>query len=171
MPDLQSELSKLANAWDTHEQTIRHDSHEPLQEKALRINKTGNTSRDLFHFIQAHPYKYTPLEVKQLMTEQGFNPTSVSSLITQMKRNNMLDTSDSGRIATTQPAYNPIINPYTSKRPAKAKKSAPAGAGIAALTPAPEAKTTWDAETALANLSVKDAHALWVELNKMFGGK
>ena len=137
-----------------------------------------STSRDVFNYIHANPYTFTSTEVIKHLKTLGFKSTSVSSLITQMKRNGMVIASAMGRLSTTILEYKPIVNPYTSKKAYKAAKekkanakAEPASAGIAALTPAKEVKTTWDAETALANLSVKDAHALWVELNKMFGGK
>ena len=54
MPDLQSELSKIANAWDDQEKEIRK---EQPKEKAMTFTPTGNVSRDTFHFIQANPCK------------------------------------------------------------------------------------------------------------------
>ena len=188
MPDLQSELSKLANAWDSHEQSIRQDSHATHQEKPMQTQEkipafkpTGVVSRDVFEFVRSRPFMYTSAGVLMNMTSHGYKKSTVSALITQMKRNGMLEAGDGNLLFTNKETYAPIANPYDkpSKQKAKAKK-AKAGvkatqthisSGIAALTPAPEVKTTWDAETALANLSVKDAHALWVELNKMFGGK
>lgn len=164
MPDIQSELSKLANAWDTHEQAIRGP------QTPSPFTKTGNASKDVFTYIRDNSRKVSSTQVLHKMVAEGYKQNSTSSLITQMKRSGLVQVTDEGALFTTQDEYRPLVNPHAKKAKLKAAPASAENAGIAALTAVPEVKPVWDAETALANLSVKDAHALWVELNKMFGG-
>ena len=131
MPDLQSELSKIANAWDTHEQTIRHDSHEKSKEKEVstqpnQTEYTGNMSRDLYMFVIHHPNEMPQADIAHLMVDKfGYKYTSVQALITQMKRNGMLLVDEQGKLVATQDEYKPFANPYkTTKATLKAKAKA-----------------------------------------------
>lgn len=141
MPDLQSELSKIANAWDTHEQTIRHDSHDThTQSKEKEVSTqpnqteyTGNMSRDLYMFVIHHPHEMPQVDIAHLMVDKfGYKYTSVQALITQMKRNGMLLVDEQGKLVATQDEYKPFANPYkTTKATLKAKaKAKPKSADI-----------------------------------------
>ena len=145
----------------------------------IEIQKTGNTSRDLFHYIHKHPYKYNAQQIIAHLTQLGYNKKSVSSLLAQMKRNHMVTVSDSGHLCTTHMEYKPITNPYTSKKHYAAKKAKakvkPASAGIAALPVAEEPARKqlmlkMTADDVLTKLDVKEAFKLYQELAQMFGG-
>lgn len=199
MPDLQSELSKIANAWDTHEQTIRHDSHEQTQEKATApmksFTKTGVCSHDVFAYVNANRHIYTPPLVAAALTDMGYRKSSVFALITQMKRNGMLKLDDNGFLTTTQDEYTPFANPYPkySNPPVKVKNTTPSlkrakkartdledaltyvraqvqpQAGLMALQPTKPAPAVLTADSVLASMSVSEAFKLYQELAKMFG--
>ena len=178
MPDLQSELSKLANAWDTHEQAIRTPNKQ--QEKEMQtFTVTGNATRDTFNYIQQAPCKYTHTSAAKAMAQLGYKQTSVHAILTQMKRSGMLQLNADGYLFTTVDEYRPLHNPYKTDPAGKAtkKKPAQATAGIAALR-APEEqparrqlllRTT--ADEVLSKLDVKEAFKLYQELAKMFGGR
>lgn len=178
VPDLQSELSKIANAWDDQENEIRK---EQPKEKAMTFTPSGNVSRDTFHFIQANPCKYTPSSACKALTAMGYKYGSVHSLLTQLKRIEYIKSNVDGELFTAVSEYKPFQNPY-KKNPVNKKKAKPVkaikihtpkSAGIAALQPA-EIRTVpaaWDADTVLAHIGVKEAFKLYEALSKMFGGK
>ena len=190
MPDLQSELSKLANAWDNHEQAIRQP--QPQQEKAVQTTPvTGNATRDTFEFIRLNSRKYTQVQLADGMARLGYKKNSVQALMTQMKRNGMIQLDPDGRLFTTLSEYKAFSNPYKAnpvgqrlKTKRKGKRGA-TSAGIAALAAPPVQPTPptlpnpnparlvrlQTAAEVLANLSVAEAHKLYVELGKLFGGK
>jgi hypothetical protein len=230
MPDLQSELSKIASAWDTHEQTIRNPQTQTqtTQEKAMELQpttnetitvstytptpstnetftKSGVCSRDTFDLIRLNPHKFTTVSAANKLVNLNYRKTSIFSLFTQMKRNGMLKEDENGRLFTTANAYTPFANPYktnpvnkpnsllgrtprttTKKRKTQVKAQAPAG--LAALpvlkdevtgvtqtltaTPNPARLVRMQtADEVLANMSVAEAHKLYLELAKIFGGK
>lgn len=180
MPDLQSELSKLANVWDTHEQTIRTDTHTPPKEKTVKpFIKTGNASRDLFAMIRDNPHFYTGHAAFTMLVDAGYKKTSASALVTQMKRCEYFKTDDNDRLYTTMQEYKPLPHNKKTPKPKKAKpvkQAKPASAGIAALQVAEEPARKqlvlkMTAEDVLTKLDVKEAFALYQELAKMFGGK
>lgn len=135
MPDLQSELSKIASAWDTHEQTIRNPQTQTTQEKAMELQpttneittvstynttsttnetftKSGVCSRDTFDLIRLNPHKFTTVSAANKLVNLNYRKTSIFSLFTQMKRNGMLKEDEHGRLFTTVDAYTPFANPY-----------------------------------------------------------
>ena len=182
MPDLQTELSKIAQAWDTHEQKIRNP--QPQQEKAMQTNsfvKTGNASQDTFAFIQRHAGCYTTRDTAEILRTQGYKVTSTSSLITQMRRAGLVGLDDSGHLVPLKDAYVPLhrlAKPAAKKRIVKKPKKA----GLTALVPdtvtvsavstvAPQPATVWTADNVLKNIGVAEAAKLYAELGKLFGGK
>ena len=119
VPDLQSELSKIANAWDDQEKEIRQDKPK---EKAMTFTPTGNASRDTFHFIQANPCKYTPASACKSLTAMGYKYGSVHSLLTQLKRIEYIKANVDGELFTAIPEYKPFANHYkTAVKKAKTK--------------------------------------------------
>ena len=179
MPDLQSELSKIANAWDDQEKEIRQDKPK---EKAMTFTKTGNVSHDTFNFIKTNAHVHTAATACRAMETLGYKRASVHALITQMKRVGFLKYDTSDKLFAAVPEYKPFANPYKTAvkkaktKPAKAVKvQAPksASAGIAALQPVEmrAVPAAWDADTVLAHIGVKEAFKLYEALSKMFGGK
>lgn len=192
MPDLQSELSKLAHAWDNHEKQIR-STPEKTVNPTFSITKTNNLSRDLFNYIKQGTF--TREEVRKAMEGVGYNGHSASSLITQMVRVGML-IAEGDTVRTNMAEYKPISNPTknnpsrtynrkstTNKPHTKPSAKTHKAAGLAALeatsvtssaprepNPARLVRLQTAADV-LANMSVVEAHKLYVELGKMFGGK
>ena len=182
MPDLQTELSKIAHAWDTHEQDIRKP--QPQQEKAVQTNsfvKTGNASHDTFTFIKRHAGCYTARDTAEILRTQGYKVASTSSLIAQMRRAGLVDLDDKGHLVPILDAYVPLNRlapPAAKKRIVKKPKKA----GLTALVPdtmtvsavntvTPQPATVWTADNVLKNIGVAEAAKLYAELGKLFGGK
>ena len=144
---------------------------------------TNNSSRATFDYIKANPGVRS--SIVAALTGQGYKANSVTSLITQMLRQGMLVISAGNVLRTTQEEYTPIKS--TGKRKEKAtmqkKKvtaqkqpvsSSPAGlaAIVPALVPVPTpvpVVVTNEVEHILNTLPIKQAYALYVELNKIFG--
>lgn len=198
MPDMQTALGKALeegkrrflsatlSEWDEHEQTIRQQ--KPPQEKTMQpttqVTKSGNMRRDLFAFIKDNAYKYTARHVTDKFEELGYNAGSAHTALVQMKRAGIVTADANSRLYTLTETYKTFNNPYTTvsrakKKAAKTTKSA----GIAALAgpvAAPAAvpaykvepmPTALTAEYVMARIGVAEAHKLYVELGKMFGGK
>jgi hypothetical protein len=157
MPDLKSEMAKVINAWDTPTMT----QTEPRPHGAI----TNNVTRIVFDTIAANPGIDRRALVARLAA-QGFLTNSTSSIVTQLLRKGNLRIKDES-LFTAQPTYAPIKDP--KPRPAKVAKVAVVAAPEAKPA-APQIDATWDAETLLNNLSIKQARALYDELRKIFGG-
>ena len=192
MPDLQTELSKIAHAWDNHEQQIRNP--QPQQEKAMTFTKTGNATKDIFEYIKLHGHSYTPMQVTETMVQQGYVASSVSSLIAQMKTRGLIALDDNGRLYPLMQEFRSLhslkpIKALTRKGRAKAKDrpAKPPAAGLTALVPDTAGVNVntitlpptlgqapahvWTAENVLRNIGVAEAAKLYAELGKLFGGK
>ena len=175
VPDLQSELSKIANAWDDQEKEIRQ---EKPKEKEMAFTPTGNLSRDTFEFIKRNPYIHKPASVCKSLVDMGYKYGSIHSILTQMRRIEYIKYNVDGKLYAVIEEYKPFRNPYkppltgTRKKPkAKAAKALPPeGAGIAALKPVEKraVPAALDADTVLANIGVKEAYKLYEALSKMF---
>lgn len=121
MPDLQSELSKIAQAWDADVQTTQTPSQttinppaktQPTQEKAVDFNKTGVVSLDTFNYIRANDGKYPQVTVAKMVSALGYKYNSVQSIITQMKKVGMIGETESGTLYIKVSEYTPFKNPY-----------------------------------------------------------
>ena len=154
MPDLQSELAKLATAWDDHEETIR-TATKILQEKPMTTNtltpvpapeiKNGkivnNVMRNCFEAVQKSPGK-TIKELTTMMTALGFKESSTTSVFYQLIRTGQAIKGDDGLVYPNNAIkeYRPITLPTTRSKAQKASAEArrKAAAGIAALKSVPK---------------------------------
>lgn len=141
-----------------------------------------STSQTVFDYIRSNPY-ICSADVKDILTAQGFNKSSVDSLIHQMVRVGMISRDKDTKLTALQSKYTPIKSVPTGKvqhvRKAPIRKVP--SQGIAALNPAPTPTTTvapapitsaplLTAARVLEMLSVKEAHVLYRELQTMFEG-
>lgn len=175
MPDIKSELSKVLNQWDKHEETIRNPKENAMQ-RQHNFQPTNNVSRETFDYVCTHAGQKNK-QIISAMKARGFNASSVGSLLTQMVRVKSIRRDQNG-------AYFPLTNEYVPIKAAPKKKKdvaqEPPSAGIAALnadtTQKAKTKTSivlnrgWTPEKAIENLNVIQARALYDELKKIFGG-
>ena len=152
------------------------DFFQSPKEKVMK--KTGSASRDTFDYIKDTPCTHN--QATHALVAMGYKKSTVSALITQMKRVGFLKYDTADKLFAAVPEYKPFANPYKTAvkkakaKPAKAVKvQAPKSAGIAALKPAETRimPAAWDADTVLANIGVKEAFKLYEALSQMFGGK
>ena len=216
MPDIQTAfkvaLSRTLQEWDddgeivsppspTINTTINNSVSAPSQEIPMKkmFGITNNISRVTFDYVKNNPGS-TRKEIIQALEHQGFACDSTSSLIAQMRRNQMIHETNSAYYADI-PEYRPIKSlkalrkmdaPIASVTPPKRKYEKKAVTGIGALlkerldsTPmpivsehtAPQRKgfltslvRTRSPEDILKDMTVYQAHELYTHLKKMFGG-
>jgi hypothetical protein len=154
MPDIQTAfktaLSKTLQQWDddgetfsppssTINTTINNSVPTPSQAIPMKktFNITNNISRVTFDYIKNNPGS-TRKEIIQALEHQGFVGGSVSSLVAQMRRNQMIHETNNLYYADI-PEYRPIKSLKALKKmdapiaPAKRKYEKKAVTGIGAL--------------------------------------
>ena len=210
MPDIQTAfkqaLSRTLQQWDDEGeppsvQPVSASFSQPIkptQEIPMKktFNVTNNISRVTFDYIKNNPGS-TRKEIIEALEHQGFAGGSTSSLIAQMRRNNMIHETNNLYYADI-PEYRPIKSLKAMKKmeqvpaPPKRKYTKRDVTGIGALlkerldsTPmpivsehtAPKQKgfltslvRTRSPEDILKDMTVYQAHELYTHLKKMFGG-
>ena len=156
MPDLQSELAKLACSWDDHEETIRTPNQTlPKQENNVTVIAPyapkpagspirNNVMRTCFDTVWQHPGK-TAKELSALLAKQGFKETSTTAVFAQLVRTGQAIRNEDGKLHPNPAVktYRPITLPTTrsllkkanaiAKKAQKKGTTPPQSAGIAAL--------------------------------------
>ena len=210
MPDIQTAfkqaLSRTLQQWDDEGeppsvQPVSASFSQPIkptQEIPMKktFGVTNNISRVTFQYIKDNPGS-TRKEIIEALEHQGFAGGSTSSLIAQMRRNNMIHETNNLYYADI-PEYRPIKSLKAMKKmeqvpaPPKRKYTKRDVTGIGALlkerldsTPmpivsehtAPKQKgfltslvRTRSPEDILKDMTVYQAHELYTHLKKMFGG-
>ena len=211
MPDIQTAfktaLSRTLQEWDsdgelvpepTINTTINNAVSAPSQGTPVKktFGITNNISRVTFNYIKDNPGS-TRKEIIQALEHQGFAGGSTSSLIAQMRRNNMIHETNNAYYADI-PEYRPIKSLKALKKmdapiaPPKRKYEKRAVTGIGALlqaklesTPTPVVSEhitpkqksfltslvrTKSPEDILKDMTVYQAHDLYRHLKEMFGG-
>jgi hypothetical protein len=210
MPDIQTAfkqaLSKTLADWDDEGeapsvQPVSASFSQPIkptQEIPMKktFNVTNNISRVTFQYIKNNPGS-TRKEIIEALEHQGFAGGSTSSLIAQMRRNNMIHETNGAYYADIA-EYRPIKSLKAMKKmeqvpaPPKRKYTKRDVTGIGALlkerldsTPmpivsehtTPKQKSfltslvrTRSPEDILKDMTVYQAHELYRHLKEMFGG-
>ena len=185
MPDLKSEMRKVLSAWE-------QDIEQLQQEKQVNNTKTtphrftpiNNVSTETFNHVKKNP-RSTSTQVCAALGARGFKKSSVGSLLAQFVRQGQMAKTNNGEYYTIVPAYIPLKSSKASRATPKPKpkvkakavpiKAKPQSAGIAALKVEPRREVTgvissWDADTIIDNIGLKQARALYDGLKKIFGG-
>jgi hypothetical protein len=190
MPDLQTALSKVLDAWAKDDQPAAQSQPQP-QEKptmpSITFPVTTNVSRATFDFVRDNPGLHHN-EVKHRLIDKGYKDSSVTALISQLRRAGQIARLADGTYHATAKEYAPIKQAHKqakTKKPVAEKpvakkiaKPEPKSAGIAALQPVAAPVTTAspmvisnDVEYILSTLPIKQARSLYDELHKIFGVK
>ena len=178
--------------------TINNSVSAPSQ-KPIMLNQhkiTNNVSRVTFNYVRDNPGS-TRQEIIKELGHQGFGKGSISSLLAQMRRSKMIHDTNGLWYADVK-EYEPIKNPnYKSKAKPKPEKKASTGIGALlkaklentpmpsqaaldaaarAMEPAPQRKAfvtlvrTKTPHDILKDMTVYQAHELYIHLKQMFGG-
>lgn len=144
---------------------------------------TNNVTRETFEHVKNNPGE-TRAQAVQALEKRGFSANSTTSLISQMVRQDLIR-EVRGLLYVQSPEYRPLKTARTLKAQAqKAVVEKPVEKPVVHIkkekptraydrhsdTPSIQINASWDAETLLNNLSIKQARALYDELRKIFGG-
>jgi len=192
-----SALHNIIDAWEADE-PLPVQQPQPQEKQTMpsvTFPVTTNVSRATFDFVRDNPGLHHN-EVKHKLIDKGFKDSSVTALISQLRRSGQIARLADGTYHATAKEYVPIkqvfklaVNKKTAaKKPAKpvakpvVKATEPKSEGIAALqpvatlvsAPAPVSApmvVSNDVEYILSTLPIKQARSLYDELHKIFGAK
>ena len=190
----QRELNTIVRNWDREEREhkIRLQGSTLVGVRTPEVEEsnkgknlvTNNVSRATFDYVRDNPHK-TKVEISNALSAQGYNASSVSTLVGQMLRGDLAVMDEEGRISTMFREYKPIKNGSAiirmkGKRIKKVASKAgrpSAKAGIAALKvqdapPIPQPvprNTSFDADKLLSTLSFADVLVLHKKIKAMLG--
>lgn len=178
MPDLQTEMQKILQAWDEPKPT------ETTEEPTV-FTTTTNTSRATFEIVRDDPGLPKKQYIRKLEA-RGHKKSSVSSLLAQMVRQSHISVDDMGLLHPNQNEYRPLKSIKTLARKTKKVKTsklrtsampqpseralamaAEAMDGIPRLIDVP---VRTNVETILDTISLSDAHEMYRKLHVYFGG-
>jgi len=189
MPDIQTEMQKILQAWEQPETTETTETTETKTEEPM-FDTTTNTSRATFDIVREQP-GLTRNDYVRLLTQQGHKKSSTSSLLAQMLRQGHIWKDSTGTLRPNQAEYKPLKSYTTIKnkakkiKPAKSYKVITSGMpkpSEAALAAAAEAMGSIGinglidrpvrskVESILDDISLSDAHELYRKLHQYFGG-
>jgi len=144
------------------------------------VHTPTTISEGTFNFVRNNPSQTAKDTVSRLHSVYGYNPTSTTSLISQMVRQGLIGRQD-GLLYALVDSYKPIkskdalIKQQEQQAPHKQVRITvrgedinPPSKGIAALASKPEA--VYNITALLDTISVNEARALYLELKKLFGG-
>lgn len=170
--------SALAKQWASDDEAHNKMEAAPVQGRNL-FKPTSNITRATFDEIRDNPAER--LVVQYRLNQRGFNKNSVSSLITQMLRQNMVTVGSDGKLYTTIPEYVPL-RPWRHTAPAKPKivlrkKQAKPVVEKREEKPVREERrpvstpsAVWSVDDVLTRLNILEARAVYDALHKIFGG-
>jgi hypothetical protein len=175
MPDIQTEMQKILQAWDQPETT------ETTKETTV-FKPTNNVTQATFNFVRDNS-GCARNDAIRILVQQGHKKSSVSSLIGQMLRQGHIYKDSDGLLRPNAKEYTPIKSSKTiAKREAKAKKPKSykvitSSKGLAALVDEPIAQTfehrpdiRTSIDVIMDTVSLNDAHELYRRLHLYFGG-
>jgi hypothetical protein len=186
MPDIQTEMQKILQAWETPEVT-----EQPPKDTAM-FTPTTNTSRTTFELVRDDPGLPKKEYIRKLEA-MGHKKASTSSLLSQMLRQGMLWEGTSGGLHPNAKEYAPLkpaktfakqqgiklvprkTKTFKVKTPKPSKQALAAAAeamgGINMLVePIHTRVYKSKIETILDDISLSDAHELYRKLHQYFGG-
>ncbi len=176
-------LHETIAEWSDDEQKPTPQPQEKPTMPSITFPVTTNVSRATFDFVRDNPGLHHN-EIKHKLIDKGYKETSVTALISQLRRAGQIARLADGTYHASAKEYEPIKQLYkqakTKKPLAKkvvAKKPEPKSEGIAALqpvhtpVPAPAQVVSNDVEYILSTLPIKQARSLYDELHKIFGVK
>jgi hypothetical protein len=171
MPDIKTALSGILSEWELDNQQQENQVETPQQKPYFNV--TNNVTRATFEYVKANPVSSFK-DISDALERRGYKRASIGSLLTQFIKSGLCTRDENNRYSTAVAEYAPMkakskLKPIHAKQVIQ-KAKATRGEGIAALSPQPTVKLVWDADTVINNIGLKQAHALYIELGKYFGG-
>lgn len=181
MPDIQTEMQKILQAWDQPETT------ETTKETTV-FKPTNNVTQATFNFIRDNS-GCARHDAIRLLVQKGHKKSSVSSLIGQMLRQGHIWKDSDGLLRPNGKEYTPIKSSKTiANREKKLKKpktfklktskpsqealdaAAKAMGGINMLVDHSHTPVRTSIDVIMDTVSLNDAHELYRRLHLYFGG-
>jgi hypothetical protein len=181
MPDIQTEMQKILQAWDQPETT------ETTKETTV-FKPTNNVTQATFNFIRDNS-GCARHDAIRLLVQKGHKKSSVSSLIGQMLRQGHIWKDSDGLLRPNGKEYTPIKSSKTiANREKKLKKpktfklktsmpsqealdaAAEAMGGINTLIAHDRTPIRTSIDVIMDTVSLNDAHELYRRLHLYFGG-
>jgi hypothetical protein len=181
-------IKDLFKQWDSDdtpfipEATITNQTPEKsaMTTQPQFFQVTNGVTQATFNYVKDNP-GLTSAQISENMECLGYKASSTSSLAYQMARQGLFHKDNDNRFTAIVSEYSPLKAKPNRKPIKQAKPSTIAYReatprhthGIAALTPATPSATpsaTLTAKYIMETLSIKEAHALYREMQSMFGG-
>lgn len=190
MPDIQTEMQKILQAWDNETFETTQLTEQPKE--TIVFTPTTQTSRATFEIVRDDP-GLSKKEYIRKLEAMGHKSASTSSLLSQMVRQGMLWVGTSGGLHPNAKEYTPLkpaktfakqqgikliprkTKTFKVKTPKPSKQAMDAAAeamgGINMLVePIHTRVYKSKVETILDDISLSDAHELYRKLHQYFGG-
>jgi len=169
MPDLATALRQALDDWEPPTATpAPAPAPEPAKEY---FTVTNNVCRTTFNYVRDNPAK-TRVEVAKALSQQGYKPGSVSSLLGQMLKQGMMRESAHLLYVTTN-EYAPLKSTRALKALAAKPKEQPRKIVTITRRAAPVAEPTvqaekeWQPSDVIDKLTLRQALALFKELRNI----
>ena len=197
MPDLKTALQSALNEWNQPETTPVQTNTAPTPTPASNstytptkdgryFSRTTDVTRATFEYVRDNPHRVTR-EVVQVLGAQGHNPSSVSSILSQMARTGLITRESDGTYWTHAREYTPVKLSALrrDRKPTKPKAAKPKAVQPKAEAPkveAPKPKVVltrkeaapapapaaYDVDALIATLTIAQARDLFAALKRMF---
>ena len=164
MPDIQTEMQKILQAWEQPETTQQPPKDTPMFTKTIGVSEAS------FNIVRDQP-GLPKKEYLQLLERKGFKKASTSSILSQMVKQGHIWVDSSGFLNPNQAEYTPIKAASSFNKKAKkvktfkVKTSEPKGITSLVATPV----TTDRVQEIMNTISLPDAKRLHKTLNDYFG--
>jgi hypothetical protein len=173
MPDLQTEMQKVMQSWETPETIEQPPKDTPM------FTTTTNTSRATFELVRDDPGLPKAQYIRKLET-MGHKKASTSSLLSQMVRQGHIWIDSSGCLRPNQKEYKALKAATLFAKQGKTSKvitskkyktkEVPVPAGVAALVEEhTDRKTRDEVQHIMDTISLPDAKRLHKALTEYFG--
>jgi hypothetical protein len=195
MPDLKTALQSALNEWNQPETTPVQTNTAPTPTPASNstytptkdgryFSRTTDVTRATFEYVRDNPHRVTR-EVVQVLGAQGHNPSSVSSILSQMARTGLITRESDGTYWTHAREYTPVklsalrrdrkptkpkaAKPKAAKPKVEAPKAeAPKPTVVLTRKEAAPAPAAYDVDALIATLTIAQARDLFAALKRMF---
>jgi hypothetical protein len=162
MPTMQEELSRTLKEWEVNNGGL-------MQAKQNLFNVTNNVTRATFDYVKANP-GVTATQAAKAMEPQGFKASSVSSLMAAMVRNGLCR-KEGYKYFVTAEEYVPLkpTRKLRKMKKTEVKVDIKELNDLTITRPEPKPQLVISADYIINNLPIREAFALFKELEVYFG--
>lgn len=161
MPDIQTEMKKILQAWEQPETTQQPPKDTPMFTKTIGVSEAS------FNIVRDQP-GLPKKEYIQLLERKGFKKASTSSILSQMVKQGHVWVDSSGFLNPNQAEYTPIKAASSFNKKAKKVKTFKVKTSEPANVEA-SAPTADRVQEIMNNISLYDAKRLYAILVTYFG--